>query len=617
MVRHPMSVLRETGARTCHGLRGPLSTLDITPNRQICMKFSYLWSIFAMAVVGSATFGCTLERGTDEDVAAAEAEVVGGCPEPTDPTGYACTTNADCGSHPTTGQPFVCTTTFNPAILFQANRSIACTSDADCGGFVTCVSGYCANQFGHCVDPFYSTTQCDATDAIQADLNAVAFLQARRMSGGFPTSTQIDVATGPFHAIGVPYHLPPSTLKISDRAPTDGVALIVHRRLQLQGDGAVLNTPNNVTALQIADLASMTSVRDLSFTTPPNSFHTGVAIDVGSDGVELSRIRIDYFGFGIRQIDDDDSTSDGDIDRNLNSQQWSNIFIQNPWCSGVITSGTDTQAGLMSGIRVLGALPAPSGSTCPHYGVNRPEVIAGGVGFVMSSNLGNTYLGPLSEGSEVGYVIDGTPETIVGAYREVSDNLVQYPDAGAHANAMDGNWNVTIIGGNLAGTELGVGNVISHARTQLRFLRPMGATRSTSRQIAVTIPYRNQSGDTWARDGAMAFEILEPPATGIAPPQWVLAVDHAHWSRGSTASLRGRTRWGFQLAGYQITPLWFEAEEGWSPGFGRYAWGATASGGVARPLMGALGMTQMLVDGSALGPNTQSVCDYNDTQCGP
>ncbi len=198
--------------------------------------------------------------------------------------------------------------------------------------------------------------------------------------------------------MGVPYELPLNAKLRIDDENGDGVGLKIHDGIVLEGNGSRLVVENDMIGIRLVNGAAWSSVKNLRIDPQePGIEHAGIGIDVRAHGVRLENLMIRRMGTGIRahtQVEDLDPA-------NVNTQQWSRIILQRNFEHGLHVQSGDSNAGLFSGIEILG-----------------------GGGIQDDSFLGNTYIAPVIQNSDSNSSMEITSaagaSTVLGLYVEDS-----------------------------------------------------------------------------------------------------------------------------------------------------------------------------------------------------
>lgn len=299
---------------------------------------------------------------------------------------------------------------------------------------------------GTCVDP---TGGRSATAAVQAAIDALP----------------------PAEGLGVVLELPNNARLLLDDPDGDGVALTIDKRVILEGRGARVDIPEQVTGIRLLRNAAWSSIRDLSVHgTGPQ--HDALGIDVRAHGLRLDNLWFRAIGRAIEarstfrgaSCESDDDCVEGScaessclVSANVNSQMWSRIVIQRSG-SGVVLEGRDANGGLLEGVEVL----------------STPR------GIEDHSLLGNVYVAPLTEGTrELSIDVSrrSAYSTVVGGYIERGD-----PPAQTAARSL-------FVGGNAASYTEGLGERVGMGASRLRF-------RDMNTRLQVTIP-SGSAAMTW------------------------------------------------------------------------------------------------------------------------
>lgn len=201
----------------------------------------------------------------------------------------------------------------------------------------------------------------------------------------------------PSVGMGVPYELPPNAVLRIDDEDGDGVGIEIHDGIVLEGNGSRMLIENGMVGIRLTNGAAWSSVKNLRIEAQqPGVEHDGIGIDVRAHGLRLENLLIRRMGTGIRahtQVEDLDPA-------NFNTQQWSRIILQRNFEHGLHVRSGDSNAGLFSGIEVLG-----------------------GGGIQDDSFLGNTYIAPVIQNDgEASLDITGQAgaSTVLGMYVEDS-----------------------------------------------------------------------------------------------------------------------------------------------------------------------------------------------------
>lgn len=290
-----------------------------------------------------------------------------------------------------------------------------CATDADCEESEGCTQG------GQCVD---ITGTESVTEVLQAEIDDL------------PDSV----------GMGIPYELPTNAvLRIDDDNDT-GVGLDIHNGVIIDGNGSRMLVENGMIGIRLANGASWSSVRNLRIDPQtPSSEHDGIGIDVRAHGVRLKNLFIRMMGTGIRA-----HTRVNDDHANVNTQQWSRIILRRNHHHGLHVRSGDSNAGLFTGIEVLG-----------------------GGGITDDSFLGNTYVAPVIQTEhENAFNITGRAgsSTVLGLYLEDS---APPPTSSSQSDVF--------LGGTSIRRLQSPGDRIGNLRSRIRFQIPDG-------KAAISIP---------------------------------------------------------------------------------------------------------------------------------
>jgi hypothetical protein len=308
-----------------------------------------------------------------------------------------------------------------------------CSADSECGSDEACTQG------GHCVNV---TGERDATEALQADLDALP----------------------PAVGLGVPYRLPDNAVLQINDLNNDGTGLRIEQRLLFDGRGALLKVQNGIIGIRVGQGADWASLRNFRIDPQTASAeHSGIGIDVRGHGVRLDNIYFWRMGTGVRAY-----TYVGDEFANINSQQWARLTFRNQYEYAIDIRGGDANAGLMSGIEVIG-----------------------GAGIYERSFLGNTYIAPTMEGTHTRSLEAGSNagrNLILGAYIEEGDPI---PTSQSMHDLH--------VGGNAVSRVTGPGDRIGNHASRLRFTHPDSGmeVRIPGSDHAAMAWRHHQEGEWW------------------------------------------------------------------------------------------------------------------------
>lgn len=307
-----------------------------------------------------------------------------------------------------------------------------CMSASDCLADEACTQG------GHCVN---ITGDRDATAAIQADLDALP----------------------PAVGMGTPYRLPENaTLRISD-ITGDGVGLRVDDKIIFEGRGSLLVVENGIIGIRVGQPSEWSLFRDFRINSHNgHHVHDGIGIDIRAHGVRLDNILMWRMGTGVRA-----HTYLGDDYANVNKQQWSRLVFRGIHHRALDLRGGDANAGLISGVEVIGS-----------------------AGIYDRSFLGNTYVAPALEGTwnnSLTLASNAGRHLILGAYVELGD-----PNP-TSASAMD-----LHVGGNSIARLEGPGDRIGYHSSFVRFRHPeSGMTTRIPGSPDAAFAWRHPQEDEW------------------------------------------------------------------------------------------------------------------------
>ncbi len=246
-----------------------------------------------------------------------------------------------------------------------------------------------ALPYGHCID---STGQVSAAEAIESDLALL------------PTPGD--------YSVGVPYHLPPASELLLTDHDSSGSAILIDRKLILEGNGAVLyfDEQSGVAVDVYASLTSSSphqsvlwsSLRDFTVRNRTNVENDTIGVRIRAHGVRASNLMLMGHGTCL------DVKGEAN-EANANAGRIRDIVATGCYDYAVHVHGSDANAGLYSGVETL------------HR-----------TGIRDSSFLGNTWISPHSEdndkvsadwGDLVSFIVDGAANaaTVIGLYIESGD----------------------------------------------------------------------------------------------------------------------------------------------------------------------------------------------------
>ena len=288
---------------------------------------------------------------------------------------------------------------------------VRCSHDGHCS------EGEVCSQGGRCIDV---TGSRSVLAELQADLD------------------DLPEAVG----MGVPYELPPNAKLRIDDENGDGIGLFLDNAVIFEGNGSVLIVENGMVGMRLINGTSgaqWSTVKNLRIQPQERGEHEGIGIDVRAHGLRLENLWIQYMGTGIRA-----HTYANDLGHaNVNTQQWSRIILSNNYHHGMHVRSGDSNAGLFSGIEVLG-----------------------GAGIQDDSFLGNTYLSPVitsDRGASLDISSNASSSLVLGLYLEDS---AKNPTA-VSANDLH-------VGGNAINRLETRGDRIGRQHTKLRFRNEHG-----------------------------------------------------------------------------------------------------------------------------------------------
>ncbi len=284
-----------------------------------------------------------------------------------------------------------------------------CQSNDDCDPDEGCTQG------GQCIDITGTTS---VLQELQAEIDA------------------LPDAVG----LGVPYELPANAVLRIDDDNGDGLGLQIDNAIILEGNGVRMLVENDMVGIRLTNGASWSRIENLRIDPhDPRTEHTGIGIDVRSHGVRLKNILVRRMGTGIRA-----HTRANDLPHaNVNTQQWSRIILRNNYHHGMHVRSQDSNAGLFSGIEVLG-----------------------GGGIQDDSFLGNTYIAPVIQSqtsSSFARTGRAGASTVLGMYLEDSA-----------ADPVTNSQNDLHVGGNAIRRLETVGDRVGGLATTLRFRNDAG-----------------------------------------------------------------------------------------------------------------------------------------------
>ena len=346
------------------------------------------------------------------------------------------------------------------------------TSDGlvTCRSKTHCESDEACSQGGYCVN---ITGERDATQAIQRDLN------------------ELRAAVG----VGTPYTLPPNSILLLNDLDGNGVALEIDKQVIFDGAGSLLRIENDKIGVRVTQEADWSMIRDLRIDPQnPSSEHDGIGIDVRGHGIRLDNIFFWRLGTGIRA-----HTTVDDEFANVNSQQWSRLVFRSNHNYSIDVRGGDANAGLMSGIEIVGS-----------------------AGIYDRSFLGNTYIAPTMEGTyEHSITLDSNAgrNLVLGAYVEEGD-----------PNPKSDSMHDLHVGGNAIERVEGPGDRIGGRSARVHFKEPESG-------MAVRIPGSDHAAFAWKHPQEDAW--------------WYLR----YWGNESLL------RWGFSHENSGVAPFYWTGGE--------------------------------------------------------
>lgn len=287
--------------------------------------------------------------------------------------------------------------------------------------------------------------------------------------------------------LGAVLELPANAILRLDDPDGDGVAVVVERRVIVEGRGARIDVEDGITAFRFSRGASWASVRDLRVVGPGPESST-VGIEVQCHGLRLDNLWLERLGQAVQAIsrprggpcDNDDNCPDGSCVRgscllatlNANTQRWTNLIVRR--CGGGIRlQGADANAGLLQGLEIL----------------STPRAVQD------ESFLGNVYVGPtIASGREASLALGGSAQysTVLGGYVERDGARVQTGPR------------TLLVGGNAVPYMDGPGERVGYRSSRLRFA-------DLETQLRVDLPGRAGPLSWRHPDDAAGWELRRYP----------------------------------------------------------------------------------------------------------